>query len=654
MWTAMMLLACTQQPMELPAVPEPDAHTPLRRLNRVEYDHTVRDLLGARLQPGRDFPEDVVIHGFDNGAGALAVSPVLFEHYERAADLLLEDLFLPRAEFEEVVIVSPANESVIEASAGSASADGYWLPTGAWLEADMPLQFDGDYVLSVTVNARQGGAPLQLEVFDEGVWLGQLLVSPVGQTVVTLDLELGLGEHRIRLLRSDEVSDDLRVDRMVLSGPEDTENGPSAAYEGIVFCDPGDYANCAEDILERFGSRAWRRTLSEDDLAEVMAVYRELQDLGASDLQALQGTMKFLLLAPDFLFRIEPEPPLNTTRSLSGEELATRLSYLLWSTTPDAELRSAAGNGALLSQEGRAQQIARMLEDPKADALALHFAAQWFGVREIDKLTPNPDKHPEFDDALRVAMQDELREYGREFVSRDASLAEVLTGRQVFGNHTLAAFYGAEAVPWSEGVVPLSGAGQHRGGVLRSAAFLGGTSSSESASSVRRGQMVVERFLCWEIPPPPPDVEAVIQEAQPGLSDRENEELQRADQYCQSCHAKMDHAGFALGQYGIVGDVLSEDSAGHLIDVSVLSPEGTALHGATGLGGWITSHPEFATCAATTLFTYGMGRPPEEADHAAVDAMEQAFLTEGMRFEPMLLALIESDSFLTLTGEVVQ
>jgi len=640
--------------MDVQAPPQPAAHTPLRRLNNVEYDNSVRDLLGARLRPAEDFPEDVVIHGFDNGAGALAVSPVLMEHYERAADLLLADLFQPRSEYEELIVTDMANEEAFEASGGTQGLDGFGLPRGGWLEADMPTRFDGDYVLTLTVNVRPGGHPLQLDVFDNDVWVGQVTAPPTGLGNITLELELPLGDHRVRLERSDAHEDELRVDRMVLSGPENTEHGLSESYEDIVFCQPEDYGDCVRDVLERLGSRAWRRTLSDEDLGDLVGMYVELQAMGASEQEALQGAMKLILLAPDFIFRIEPEPELNTRRILSGEEIATRLSYLLWSTTPDAELRSAAGNGALHTEEGRAQQIVRMLADPKADALAVHFAAQWFGVREIDKLTPNPEKHPEFDDRLRAAMQEELREYGRAFVSRGVALDEVLTGPEAFGDRTLASFYGAEEVAWSDGVVPLVGAGQHRGGVLRSAAFLAGTSSSDAPSAVRRGKMVVERFLCWEIPPPPPDVEAVVSEPQSGLSDRENEEHQRSDPYCQSCHELMDPAGFALGRYGIVGDVLNQDSAGYTIDVSVTTPDGATLLGAPGLGRWLSSHPQLSSCAATKLFTYGMGRPPQPEDQPAIDAMERALVSEGMRFEPMLLALIESDSFLTLTGEVVR
>ncbi|MEN0064716.1 MAG: DUF1592 domain-containing protein [Myxococcota bacterium] len=426
------------------------------------------------------------------------------------------------------------------------------------------------------------------------------------------------------------------------------DNGPpSPDVERIVSCDLDvEGRNCVQQIARDFLLEAWRRPPTDEDVAWVVALYNRGMDLEATPTEAIRLAMKGILLSPEFIFRPEPTPGEDQIRSLDGFEVATRLAYFLWSSTPDAELLAAAASGALLEPGGVAAQADRMLDDPRADALVENFAGQWLDIRRVKTTQPNPDVHPFFDDGLKASMQAEMRSVAEPFLRGNAPFDTLLTQQKSLIDRRLALHYTMLHQPGADGMSSLEGTG--RQGLLTTAGWLSITSHPDETSSVRRGHWILEKLLCDSPPPPPPDVESTVS-ILPDGSVRQQEEAIRQSGDCAACHNLMDPLGYTLHGYGPVGLERATDRLGFDID-DAARLEGTPVSGAAELADWLLSHEQVDRCVTKHTFIYALGRAPEEGDDQVIDQATRAFIEAGRTFPALIEAIVTSRSFLDATG----
>lgn len=633
----------------------------LHRLNRTEYDNTVRDLLGTAQTPARDFPPDDLVGGFDNIASNLSVSPLHVELYDLAAQSLADEVLdLPLA--ERIRARAEGEGADVTATTGGNSGNAWNL----WSNGDLSWRFDapeaGTYEFTVRAWANQAGPDLaQLAMGHDGF---VDLVTDVaaandarGETF-TVEIALGAGPHTLVASFLNDYYDpyvgadrNLYVDWMEAYGPTDVEPGTNALRDRWVPCDPevdGERA-CLDTFVGRFAPQAWRRPITA-------AEARALGDLGQSILDdegtfedALHWTFVAVLESPNFVYRVELDPdPGSAELHLVGDyEMASRLSYFLWSSMPDAELFAAAENGELRTVEGIEAQVHRMLQDDRAEALVQNFGGQWLFVRGVQDVAKDPNLYPEVDAALRTSMQEEMYRFFRSFVRSSRDLRELLTATDGEIDATLAQHYG---IPFhGDGFQPVDLGDHDRGGLLGQGGLLMIESYPARTSPVIRGKFVLGQLLCDEPPPPPPGVEGIDEDVTASTL-REQLEQHRSDPVCASCHQAMDPIGFALENFDAVGAWRDADR-GLPIDATGELPDGRAFDGMRELAQLIHDDPKFPLCVAEKAMGFGLGRLPGESDEGYVHQMADRFAAEGYGFEGLVLAITTNDTFRFRRGE---
>jgi len=355
---------------------------------------------------------------------------------------------------------------------------------------------------------------------------------------------------------------------------------------------------------------------------------------------------KAMLLSPHFVFRVEPPPLDGPTRALTSWELASRLSYFLWSSTPDDTLLSLARDESLLQPEVRAEQVRRMLADEKAGALADNLMGQWLYTRAVDELALDAKVFPDVDDALREAMAEEMRRVALDVIREDRSMLDLLTREETWVNGRLAEHYGLSVTgdAWQS----VSTAGTSRVGWLGTAGLLAALSHPTRTSPVLRGKWVLTNLMCEAPAPPPPNVEALAPEDIEGsLSLREQMEQHRSDPVCASCHSAIDPIGFALEHFDASGAYRDMDVNGHLIDATGAFPDGSTFDGLVEMAGLLAASPKVPACMSQKVFTYALGRSPTVYDIVWLDDVDARFEAGSYRFEALALAIVESPAFLT-------
>ena len=433
----------------------------------------------------------------------------------------------------------------------------------------------------------------------------------------------------------------------------------AAQRSAIMTCDAvveGDA--CARQILTQFAYRAWRRPLAADELERLMAPVAVALANGDDYEVGLSLALRAVLLSPYFIFRVEldPDPTSLTPHPLSAFELASRLSYFLWSSTPDGSLLQSAESGALLDSAALASEAQRLLADARAQSLIDNFAGQWLHLRAIDEVLPDATAFPTFDEPLRQAMREEASLLFREVAFGGMPADQLLTAEFTFVNDRLATHYGLTP-PGSTELVQVSLAGSGlRGGLLSQAGFLALTSHPNRTSPVRRGKWVMDELLCAVVPPPPADVDVgtVAVAVEQGVSQREALEAHRNDPACAGCHMLMDPIGLGLENYDAIGAYRSVD-ANKPIDSAGELPTGEAFSGPRELAQIIAAKPDYARCLAQKLYTYALGRPPSlesgHLDTSTIDAITATFTGSGQAFNELVLAIVKSPTFLTRRGD---
>ena len=667
--------------------PNPGRPT-IHRLNRLEYTNAVRDLLGLDVDGETLLPGDDLAFGFDNNADILTIAPGLLERYISAARaisrLAVED---PSIEPD----VARYNMSALDAQDDRMSED---LPFGSRGGTAVRHYFplDAEYVVSLRLggNVRE---PQEMDVRLDGARVALLDVgrwpeesgrtaAPMGADgALTLRFPATAGSHTVEVsfVKRTSVVEGVApsrlpvwtfgtgrgfVGRMALesieiAGPFAPDTvGVGAAKRAVlggrstVFtCRPTsavDEVRCADEILGGLARRAYRRPVASDDVEGLRAFFEEGRRTGGFR-AGIQRALEMLLVDPEFLFRLERDPagvaPATAYR-LSDVELASRLSFFLWSSIPDEELLAAAEAGRLGQPAILEAQVRRMLADERSSALVSNFGGQWLHLRRMRTVTPEVNAFPGFDDSLRDALVRETELFIESQFREDRSVVDLLTADYTFVNERLARHYGIEGVYGSR-FRRVTWNDEKRRGLLGHGSILTVTSLATRTSPVVRGKWVLENILGTPPPPPPPDVPALPDRVDSGelLSMRMRMESHRANPVCASCHSRMDPLGFALEHFDAVGR-WREHEADIPIDDSGVLPDGTAFDGLPALREVIFERRgEFVNTVTEKLLIYALGRGIEYYDRPAIRSIVREAEQDAYRWSSLVLALVRSQPF---------
>jgi hypothetical protein len=658
--------------------PDPGRVT-ARRLNRAEYNNTIRDLLGVDFRPADDFPQDDSGYGFDNIGDVLSVSPVLLERYLKAAETAVRlALHGPEKLKPTVLRYQPPDRIFTLSPKPETEYDETGLSMPQALHATLRFPGEGDYIIRMALEGRRpnGSDPVHI-----GFWIDGKLVNSIDLTGNfdggSLDLFGAQGEFRqhvtagdhwiaasvmkmyeglpasyggpnpsqkklegARAMRNPIPANRVWVHYVEAMGPYEEKTGPErASLEKILVCghlDGKHQPACARKIVEAFARRAFRRPVTEAELAP----YLKLAGHG------IEAPLEALLVSPDFLFRIE-----SGDGAIGSFALATRLSYFLWSSTPDEELMRAAEQGTLRKPEVLAAQVRRMLKDPRSRALVENFAGQWLELRRLESVAPDREKFPAFDEYLRMSMRQETERFFESIVREDRSVLDLLDAKDTFLNEKLAKFYGISGVNGPE-FRRVALTDPARGGVLTQASVLTVSSYATRTSPVLRGKWILENLLNSPIPPPPPNVPA-LDEAKIGAagSMRTQMDEHRTNPACASCHSKMDPLGFAFENFDGIGHWRTQDGK-FPIDASGTLPDGRTFNGPGELKALLGGdRAAFTECITEKLLTYALGRGLERYDRPVVKQIAQRTAAQDYRFTALVLGIVDSLPFQNRRGD---
>ena len=464
-------------------------------------------------------------------------------------------------------------------------------------------------------------------------------------------LDLRLDGARIKRFK---VSDNLNIENLIVSGPFNvTGRGETASRAKIFICRPtaeSEEPACAKKILTALARRAFRRPVTDADVTPLLSFFEQGKQEGDFD-TGIQHAVEAMLVSPDFLFRIERDPKTSASvYRLSDIELASRLSFFLWSSIPDDELLTLGEQGKLKSPVVLQQQIRRLLNDPRSQAFVKNFGGQWLHLRNLETSTPDPEIFPGFDENLRVAFSRETELFFESILRENRSVTDLLDADYTYLNQRLAEHYGIRGVygPQFRRVALTAEQRATRGGLLGQGSILTVTSYPNRTSVVQRGKWILENLLGSPPPPPPPDVPDLKPKSSDGrlLSMREQLDVHRANAICASCHARMDPIGFALENFDGVGKWRTKD-AGLPIDASGKLPNGKVFTGAPELKKiLLTDHrDEFITTVTEKLLTYALGRGLEGYDAPTVRDIMRVSAKDNYRLSAMIAAIINSKPF---------
>ncbi|MDF2440477.1 MAG: hypothetical protein JWN98_1461 [Abditibacteriota bacterium] len=650
----------------------------LRRLNREEYNNTIRDLLGVDFKPAADFPSDDVGYGFDNIGDVLSISPLLMEKYLNAAEKIAgQALFAPEA---NIRLLKFSSVKFLPNKVAGYSEDGARL-LGSTADVGIEREFlEGEYHVKVRAGAQQAGPdPARMALKLNGKELRVFDVSATEVTSGTYEYRLTLpaGKHRISMAFLNDFYDEslpegkrdrnLLIDSLEMEGPRQTAAKLSPAHLKIMprpvtnAMAPSERARYAREIMTKLARRAYRRPVSKAEVERLARYVDMAQKEGDSFERGLQVAVSAMLVSPHFLFRVEldadPKNP-RVTHEINDFELASRLSYFLWSSMPDDSLLWWAEKGRLSEPKFLLQQVQRMLKDPRASSLANNFAMQWLELRRLNDSAPDPEMFPEFTPELRTAMQTETAMFCAEIIRSDRSILDFLDARFTYLNGPLAKHYGIKNV---QGLkfqrVILSGSqALQRGGILSHASILTATSNPTRTSPVKRGKWVLEQILGMPPPPPPPDVPELKEDkaAHKATTMRKQLEQHRKDPNCASCHARMDPLGFGLENYDATGKWRTTEGKLPLDSTGELTT-GEKFKGPSQLRTILKGRKsQFARCLSDKMLTFAIGRGLERADKCFVDDVTARVAKNNYRFSSMVLAIVQSEPFLKRRGDEKQ
>ena len=688
------------------AKPNPGPPVAVHRLNRAEYTNAIRDLLALEIDGESLLPADESGSGFDNSADVLSVSPMLMERYLIAARQISR-LALGDPTIRPLVTTYQVPTSSLQDERASEDLP-FGSRGGIAIRHNFPV--DGEYVLKIRLQKTRGiegarimglGEPHQLDVRLDGERVK--LFTVVGERDLRPEqVEAGLevrfpakaGTRLVGVAFLDESlapegmlrpplvkmqidgwgakSDSKRepgVESVSIGGPYDAkEAGETPARRTIFVCHPSgvkDEELCAKQILSKLSRRAYRRPVTDADVERLLGFYkagRDPQKNGGGFEAGIGMALQEMLVSPDFLFRIELDPPKvarGAAYRISDLELASRLSFFLWSSIPDDQLLDLAARGKLRDREVLQQQVRRMLADSRSKALVDNFFGQWLGLRSMRSQLPDEDAFPDFDEDLREAFQREMELFLASMLREDHSVVDLLSANYTFVNDRLARQYGIPNIYGSR-FRRVTLADENRWGLLGKGSILTVTSSTNRTSPVLRGKWVLENILGTPPPPPPPNVPAFPENSDTDakhLTVRQKMEAHRANPACAICHSRMDPLGFALENFDAIGSWRDTERipiwsrpeipiVSDPIDASGILPDGTKFQGPAELRKILLSHPEqFAAVVTEKLLTYALGRGAEYYDEPAIREILRDAAANNYRWSSLILGIVNSEPF---------
>ena len=647
--------------------PDPGRVT-AKRLNRNEYRNTIRDLLAVDFRADEDFPTDDSGYGFDNIADILTVSPLLMEKYLNAAEAISSRALgadpLPAKPVEAICDLKTKTLRRLDYSA---------------VEASQRIDFDGDYTVIFGFPGQRAvdAKPVQMVFYMDGQLIQTMEVETRPSKLVYFNpfsegqmrLYLPEGDHvfRAAFLNDDFVSkfttdkeayDDKKnkyIGSISFVGPYPSKV-EKLSRKRILICDPASGPLCVEKIVTNLAHHAYRRPVTKAEVAGLMKFVTLAKSQGQSTGQGIQLALEAMLVSPEFLFRMERDPnPTDPERThrLSDTELATRLSYFLWSSMPDDELLALAEANKLHEPAVLDAQVTRMMTDPKAAAFADNFAGQWLEVRNLDSLTPDPQKFPAWTPELKEEFRTETRMFFQYVLSENRPLTDFIDARYTFLNEHLAKYYGVPGVKGPDfRKVDLDT--DQRGGVLTQGSVLAVSSYPNRTSPTIRGKYILNNLLGTPPPPPPPDVPALdVSKVGSDVSLRKQLEAHRANPVCASCHSKMDVLGFGLENYDAIGKWRTMDGK-FPIDVGGAMPDGKSFTTAAGMRAvLLDSMPQVSHCLIEKIMTYALGRGIEPYDKPTLDQIQRSLADGGYHFQTLIRQVVASLPFQSRRGEQV-
>ena len=677
--------------------PNPGRNDALRRLNATEYRNAIRDLLHLDVDVTALLPADDSSAGFDNvSLGGL--DPGRLERYLTAAhkvSRLAVGAPVRSAVADTFVVPSDLNQNqhvdgLPFGTRGGVTMD-YNFPVNAEYELrvelgkswnsnrvgglrdphDVVILLDGEPVKIMTVEP----PPRPTEGTNQGLYQADIRPEDA-DLFVRLPIEAGPRKIAAAFLSKGSVLPESRrqpflkvhitvggdqrtqpaVYSITVTGPfNGTGAGDTPSRQRIFTCRPDNTSSqaaestCAEEILATLARRAYRRPLTDADLRLLRSFYDEGRAAGDFE-TGIEMALRRLLVSPEFLFRVERDPETKEptgSYQISDLELASRLSFFLWSSIPDDELLNVAANGTLREPEVLEQQVQRMLADQRAESLVTNFAAQWLYLRNLPAVSPDAIVFPDFDETLRRALRRETELFFESIIREDRSVIDLLTANYTFVNERLAKHYDMPNVYGSHFRRVTLPPDSPRGGLLGQGSILAVTAYATRTSPVVRGKWLLENILGTPPPPPPPNVPPLSEEkSDQVLSMRERMVQHRRNPVCASCHAIMDPVGLSLENFDAIGRWRNMTEGFQPINAAGSFPDGTMFEGATGLKKAILGRSDqFVKTLTEKLLTYGLGRAMEYFDAPAVRAIERAASADDYRFSSLILGIVKSTPF---------
>ena len=649
----------------------------VHRLNRFQYGNAIRDLIALEIDSALLFPADDSGYGFDNIGDVLTVSPLLLEKYLSAAAkisrLAVGDPSMSPTSTEYEV---PHNRVQIERE-----TDDFPLGSRGGIAVRHYFPLDAEYLIKVRLQRYKSGRILgiseqrQLDVRLDGARVKLFTVGGQGEDgdendgdsesdgalddLLEVRLFVTAGPH---LIAATFVKDTVKpegvlgaarppaffegVGNLSIAGPYAAKSpGNTPSRRKIFVCYPSgleDEEACAVEIITTLARRAYRRPINKEEIPALLIPYKAARDPGSFE-EGIRMALQRVLVSPNFLFRIELDPEGATSGSayrVNDVELASRLSFFLWSSIPDDELLNLAERGMLKEPEVLRQQVGRMLADPRANTLVSNFVGQWLYLRNIETVLPDPAVFPDFDENLRVALGKETELFFQSMLREDRSILDLLRADYTFLNERLARHYGIPGIYGAE-FRRVTLTNEERKGLLGQGSVLTVTSYPNRTSPTLRGKWLLENILGSPPSPPPPDVPSLKEDEDLSLlTMRERMELHQASPACSSCHSRMDPLGFALESFDGLGRWRAD------VDSSGVLPDGTRVDGPVGLRNVLLSKKDQVVMTATErLLTYALGRGVEAFDMPAVRKIARDAASSDYRWSSLFTGVVESTPF---------
>ena len=663
----------------------------LQRLNRSEYTNAVRDVLGVELDAASLLPADVAGHGFDNNADALTLSPAQTERYLGAAAKIAQmALGQPRGLPTPDTTFVPDDQNQ-----GMRFSDDLPFGSRAGVAFRYFFPVDGEYLFEMRPkeNGLAGGfqgitaEPHQLyaRLDNVQVWTGtvggpEFAGDPEARgdrdtkvaELLRFKLPVRSGVRLVQVYFAAKTSaylEDLfdkslhnkkgasqpSIAMVTITPPQPGTAlaSDSPSRRRVLICTPrhrDEEAACARKIISALAGRAYRRTVTDADLRVPLASYRDGASRGGFE-SGIEMAIRSILVNPDFLFRMESQPAgvaPDTPYRVSDVDLASRLSFFLWSSVPDEQLLQIAEKNDLRKPEVLQQQVRRMLADPRSQALVDNFAGQWLHIRNVNGHQPSPETLFHYDDNLRKAFERETELFFESIMRENRSVVDLLDADYTYLNERLAKHYGISGI-FGERFRRVSlPPDSPRRGLLGKGSVLMATSYPNRTSPVIRGKWILENIFGAPPPPPPPNVPELKDERDPRkvLPIREQLAAHRANPACAGCHAQMDQLGFSLENFDAIGEWRDSYMSGARVDASGQLPGGTKFNGPSELRQVLVTHSdEFVTTMIEKMLTYALGRGLEASDAPAVRKIKRDAARENYRFGSLIQGIITSTPF---------